>query len=234
MPLAFEAAILSRMRSPVTSRSNWANDSRTLRVSRPTLVVVLNAWVNRVAAVPTAEALTALSAERDELNAREATMQTDQKAEGEQLDRLRRDLERAQTEISRFTADDKEARLAQDDRTRVLLHISKVRDTLDKFRDAVIRRHLVRIEALVLDSFQQLLRKKTLVVDLRIDPESFQLALTGRDGKRASVGPLHAHARSRAGVKSIRLPVNATVQAPFRVHRHLKLWASIGGDFGAC
>lgn len=147
-----------------------------------------SAWIaledarNQVAAVPTAEALTALSAERDELIAREAVMQTEQKAEGEQLDRLRRDLERAQTEISRFTADDKEAQLAQDDRSRVLLHISKVRDTLDKFRDAVIRRHLVRIEALVLDSFQQLLRKKTLVVNLRIDPESFQLALTGRDG----------------------------------------------------
>jgi putative transposase len=33
---------LSRMRSPVTSRSNWANDRRTFNVSRPMLVVVLN------------------------------------------------------------------------------------------------------------------------------------------------------------------------------------------------
>ena len=45
MPLRLLAAILSRMRSPVTSRSNWANDSSTLSVSRPMLVVVLNAWV---------------------------------------------------------------------------------------------------------------------------------------------------------------------------------------------
>ena len=36
---------MSRMRSPVTSRSNWAKDSSTLRVSRPMLVVVLKAWV---------------------------------------------------------------------------------------------------------------------------------------------------------------------------------------------
>ncbi|MFK4792200.1 DNA sulfur modification protein DndD [Sphingobium sp. ZW T5_29] len=146
------------------------------------------AWIaledarNQVAAVPTAEALTALSSERDDLITRAAVLQTEQKAEGEQLDRLRRDLERAQAEISRFTADDKEAQLAQDDRARVLLHVSKVRETLDKFRDAVIRRHLARIEALVLDSFQQLLRKKTLVANLRIDPETFHLALTGRDG----------------------------------------------------
>ena len=32
--LLLDAAILSRMRSPVTSRSNWAKDKSTLRVSR--------------------------------------------------------------------------------------------------------------------------------------------------------------------------------------------------------
>jgi hypothetical protein len=45
IPLCLEAAILSRMRSPVTSRSNWAKDKRTFRVSRPIEVVVLNCWV---------------------------------------------------------------------------------------------------------------------------------------------------------------------------------------------
>src|SRR5947209_20548793 len=44
-PLRLDAAILSRMRSPVTSRSNWANDSSTLSVNRPIEVVVLNCWV---------------------------------------------------------------------------------------------------------------------------------------------------------------------------------------------
>ena len=43
--LPLREAILSRIRSPVTSRSNWAKDKRTFRVSRPMLVVVLNAWV---------------------------------------------------------------------------------------------------------------------------------------------------------------------------------------------
>jgi hypothetical protein len=33
------------MRSPVTSRSNWAKDNSTFRVSRPIEVVVLNCWV---------------------------------------------------------------------------------------------------------------------------------------------------------------------------------------------
>jgi hypothetical protein len=38
MPRFLLAAILSRMRSPMTSRSNWANDSRMLSVSLPIYV----------------------------------------------------------------------------------------------------------------------------------------------------------------------------------------------------
>jgi hypothetical protein len=45
MPLRLEAAILSRIRSAVTSRSNCANESSTLSVSRPIEVVVLNPCV---------------------------------------------------------------------------------------------------------------------------------------------------------------------------------------------
>src|SRR4030081_1343381 len=52
LPFFLEAAILSRMRSPVTSRSNWAKDRSTLRVSRPIEVVVLNCWVTETKETP--------------------------------------------------------------------------------------------------------------------------------------------------------------------------------------
>src|SRR3984893_8651827 len=44
-PLRLKAAILSRTRSPITSRSNCAKDKSTLRVRRPMLEVVLKDWV---------------------------------------------------------------------------------------------------------------------------------------------------------------------------------------------
>jgi hypothetical protein len=46
MPFLRLAATLSRIRSPITSRSNCANDSRMFKVSRPIDVVVLNDWVS--------------------------------------------------------------------------------------------------------------------------------------------------------------------------------------------
>src|SRR6267378_317859 len=59
MPFCLEAAILSRIRSPVTSRSNWAKDSRTLRVRRPMDVVVLNCWVTETNETPAASKIDA-------------------------------------------------------------------------------------------------------------------------------------------------------------------------------
>ena len=52
MPFCRDALILSRMRSAVTSRSNWAKLSRMLSVSRPIEVVVLNDWVTETKVTP--------------------------------------------------------------------------------------------------------------------------------------------------------------------------------------
>ena len=45
LPLRRVAAILSRVRSAMISRSNWAKDKRTLRTSRPIEVALLNCCV---------------------------------------------------------------------------------------------------------------------------------------------------------------------------------------------
>jgi hypothetical protein len=65
-PLRLEAAILCRMRSEVTSRSNWANDNKTFSVSLPMEVVVLNCWGDRYERHPIAiEQLDELGADAD-------------------------------------------------------------------------------------------------------------------------------------------------------------------------
>ena len=62
MPLRLEAAILSRMRSPVTSRSNWAKDKSMLSVSRPMLVAVLNCCVTETKEAPWASSTSTILA----------------------------------------------------------------------------------------------------------------------------------------------------------------------------
>jgi hypothetical protein len=50
------------MRSPVSSRSNWANDSRTFRVKRPIEVVGLNCCVTETKDAPLASRISTILA----------------------------------------------------------------------------------------------------------------------------------------------------------------------------
>lgn len=70
---------------------------------------------------------------------------------------------------------------------RIILHSQRMRETMVSFRSSVIERHASRITALVLDSFRRLLRKGSLISNLKIDPNSFALEL--RDGKGRVLSP---------------------------------------------
>ena len=62
MPFALEAAILSRTRSAVTSRSNCAKESSTFNVSLPIEEVVLKAWVTETKETPAASKMATMRA----------------------------------------------------------------------------------------------------------------------------------------------------------------------------
>lgn len=69
------------------------------------------------------------------------------------------------------------AKVAEDDRQRILKHSERVRHTLDSFRTKVIQKHVSNMETLMLESFRELLRKEHLVHGLKIDPKTFSVTL---------------------------------------------------------
>ena len=114
----------------------------------------------------------------DELARREA-----QHAQfGEEAERIGRDIERQERVLAGLLEADAKHQEHRDDRDRILRCSRQVRDTLEAFRREMIKRHLSRIERLVLDSYQQLLRKTSLVTQLSIDPQTFSLELHTRPG----------------------------------------------------
>lgn len=105
-----------------------------------------------------------------------------------QLAEARKRAENAGRRVAELGLDD-------EDRERILRHSQKTRDTLVKFREEVTRRHVSRIEALILESFTQLLRKRGLVTSIQINPVTFELSLTGGDGLPLTFDKLSAGER---------------------------------------
>lgn len=69
------------------------------------------------------------------------------------------------------------------DTRRILDHSRRARETLSKFRNAVVAKHVADIERLILASFRQLVGKGDLVSGVCIDPLTFALELKGKDGR---------------------------------------------------
>ena len=149
----------------------------------------------KLAAIPSVDALAELEQQRSELTQQVSVLTGEHNSEASQLERLRRELERKCNEIERLYQAKAQSAFDKGDTHRVLRHAQKVRDTLTKFKQAMIGRHLKRLETLVLDSFIQLLRKKALVSELSINPHTFDLELKNKNGETITPDRLSAGER---------------------------------------
>jgi DNA sulfur modification protein DndD len=130
---------------------------------------------------------------------------------------LRSQCERAEQQLERVGSQEVEARFSEDARQRMLKHSAKVRGTLGEFKIRVIRKHSRKIEALMLESFQALLRKQGLVSGLTIDPETFAVTLLDRSGQPLPFDRLSAGERQLLANDAL-APRQQRLRAPLRRH----------------
>lgn len=149
----------------------------------------------RSASIPGDDVISEVNNRRKTLIDNIASLERQYAGVGDELDRLAQQYERGEQAFLRMIESKTRMEGEHRDRTRILHYSSRVRTTLGAFRGAVIARHVHRIGQLVLESYQQLLRKTSLVTRLEIHPETFALTLDGRDGKRLSAERLSAGER---------------------------------------
>ena len=155
---------------------------------------------SEVLSIPSADTISKVGARRDELKKELDGLKVQFARLSDDIERIYRDIERKEQALTRLIETNVEAMNDHDDRTRVLRYSAKVRGTLRKFRKAAIERHVHRIEQLVLESLQQLLRKTSLVARLSIDPEQFSITLYGGSGQILTAERLSAGERQLLGI----------------------------------
>ena len=141
--------------------------------------------------LPQADTLEEVLSRRETASAELARHEAQHAHLREETDRIEREIERQEKVLASLFEADARLQESRDDRDRILRCSRQVRSTLESFSREIVKRHLSRIERLVLDSYQQLLRKTSLVTRLCIDPQTFSLELHSRPGV-----PLHAESLS--------------------------------------
>ncbi len=148
-----------------------------------------------LAQVPTEDAIAGIQRELTLLRHRHQEKQAELTAHEDKARVLARQLEDAHRNFERELGQEVESQVDREHHARILKHSARVRETLGKFRVAVICKHAEHLERLVLESFTHLLRKRALVTGLKIDPATFRVELTGGDGKPLSFDRLSAGER---------------------------------------
>lgn len=150
--------------------------------------------------VPQEDVIADVIHRRDTLRADLARLDVEDASMARDLERLQSDAERGERALAALMETEIKDRERRDDRRRMLHCAKRVRETLADFRAATIERHVARIEHLVLESYQHLLRKSSLVTRLSIHPETFSLTLFGKTGDVLPAESLSAGERQLLGI----------------------------------
>jgi len=114
---------------------------------------------------------------------------------GEKKDQAALVLERKQSEIDKILDANLRSRFANETSARVISQTEATRSLLAEFRSRMSARHVHRLEQLVLESYQLLMRKQSLIVDIKINTQSFEPSLYATNRELIPLGRLSAGER---------------------------------------
>lgn len=154
----------------------------------------------RLASIPEHDAVAGLFQQRDRLQADITASQEDLQRKQGEIDALRAELEHKARRMASLLDSVADGAFEHHERGRIARHAVRARGTLDRFRDLIVARHLGRLETLILESFQHLIRKQSLICRVRIDPATFAMEVFGRDGQSQSMERLSAGERQLLAV----------------------------------
>ena len=153
-----------------------------------------------LAMTPDAEAVQSVVAARDE-----ALLDVGQKRQQmEQAERVMADADRLvdvrRRDLDRLLDATRTAKGEASDAERFGRHAAGVKDVLKRFNERLRRRHLERLQKLVLQCYSALLRKADLARELRIDPETYAMYLYDAEGGYVQAERLSAGERQLLAV----------------------------------
>ncbi|OQY53206.1 MAG: DNA sulfur modification protein DndD [Candidatus Parabeggiatoa sp. nov. 2] len=137
----------------------------------------INNYERKLASIPDPERLAGITTqlENTEKEIKQAKSQINT-LEQEQK-RLRHQTDRKKTELTQAYKTEAEQIFANETTNRLLKQSEIVRSTLKKFGFTMTKKHIRQLESLILDSFQQLIRKDNFIRQIEIDPTSYALTL---------------------------------------------------------
>lgn len=157
--------------------------ARDFLAERATLERQFDELDRRLASLPSTEDVTPLISALEESEVKLKAAQAELHIASERCLLLEREHSALRVKVRTIIERALHTHQDDDDAARMVRHSLRVRSTLRDFQRRVVSHHITRIEGLVLRNTQKLMRKLSLIAEVKIDPETFQITLKGGDWK---------------------------------------------------
>jgi DNA sulfur modification protein DndD len=138
---------------------------------------ILEGLDRRLAAVPDEEAISQQLADRESARVKVKLLTKELAKDQEFCDKLGLILDQKKNELTQKLRSLKHLQIEQNDTTRVIDYAGHVQDTLGSFRKLIVSKHTDHLESLILAGYRKLLRKKSLLNRIEIDPVGCSLRM---------------------------------------------------------
>ncbi len=95
----------------------------------------------------------------------------------QESERLKNEIGRKKNALDQTYEDNAREQFINETKRKILKHSETVRNTLEKFRIAMLEKHINKLESLILDSFQNLIRKDNFISRIEINPIDYSFKL---------------------------------------------------------
>ena len=192
---------LDALRENTLDEAFAAAEADILRYSKNR--TALTSGEEQLAHIPDEDSIAPLMERRNRLQDELAALEKRRDRNNIEVGAAQDELERLERTLADLQQVDAKARFGQHEKSRLVVHSVEARSTISEFRRRVIEQNVEHIEHLVLECFQQLLRKTSLVGRIVVDPESFALSLFAPDGARFDPRRLSAGERQLLAVATL-------------------------------
>lgn len=174
---------------------NLSNESEELKEKHSAIKEKLATSDKKLSSIPDAdmirEAALALNTAEDKYKISLGEL----KALEQMLSESQKVLNSKTTELDRLLHGANDEQLSAHQDKRIIEHTKEVQKTLALYREALISKHINRLEHLVKESFTSLIRKKDLVKDIQINTDDFSLEVISESNEVISASRLSAGER---------------------------------------
>ena len=137
----------------------------------------INAYERQITSIPDPESLEGITERLNQQQEKIQTIKTEINSLEQELLILEHEITRKKTDLTQLYETEARESFLHEVTGRVITHSDKVRHTLEKFGMAMTKKHIRRLEYLILESFHQMIRKDQFINKIEIDPKSYSLTV---------------------------------------------------------